>query len=91
MERRRKLLAIFGKLRVTYTRTSIRGRLRDYRFTQPYQLLASDSDTAAIRYHDTQFTGEWRIRHIHFVRPDRYWIAVGRNREWFWRIEKASG
>jgi hypothetical protein len=76
-EKRRKFLAIFGKLQVTYTRTCIRGVLRDYRFTQPYELLAADSDTVAIRYHDTQLTSEWRIQHIHFLGRDRYWTGVG--------------
>lgn len=85
-ERRRKFLDIFGHLRVTYTRTRIRGVLRDYRFTQRYEVLAADSDTVAIGYDDAQLTGEWRIQHIHFEGRDRYWIALGRNREWFKRV-----
>ena len=84
--RRRKFLDIFGHLRVTYTRTRIRGVLRDYRFTQRYELLAADSESVAIRYEDTQLTGEWLIQHIHFEGRDRYWVALGRNREWFKRV-----
>src|SRR2546422_213964 len=84
-ERRRKFLGIFGKLRVTYTRTRIRGVLRDYKFVQRYELLAADSDSVAIRYEDKQLTGEWRIQHIHFEGRDCYWVAFGRNREWFRR------
>ena len=85
-ERRRKFLGIFGKLRVTYTPTRIRGVFDDYRFTQRYEVLGSDSDTVAIRYEDTQVTGQWCIQHIHFDGSDRYWIALGCNREWFRRV-----
>jgi hypothetical protein len=85
-QRRQKILGMFGLLRVTYTRTRIRGVFRDYRFTQRYELLAADSDSVAVRYEDSQLTGEWRIQHIHFEGRDRYWIALGRNREWFKRV-----
>ncbi len=85
-ERRRKFLDIFGHLRVTYTRTRIRGVLRDYRLTQRYEVLAADSDTVAILYEDAQLTSKWRIQHIHFEGHGRYWIALGRNREWFRRV-----
>lgn len=84
--RRRKFLRIFGKLRLTYTPTRIRGVYGDYRFTQRYKVLAVDSDTVAIRYEDTQLTGHWRVQHIHFEKDNRYWIAFGRNREWFKRV-----
>jgi hypothetical protein len=86
-ERRRWFLGIFGKLRVTYSRTRIRGVFDDYRFTQRYEVLATDSDTVAIRYEDTQVTKQWRIRHIHFEGTDRYWVALGPNREWFRRVK----
>jgi len=85
-QKRRKFLAIFGKLRVTYTRTRIRGIYGDYRFTQRYEVVAKDSDSVAIRYEDTQVTGQWRIQHVHFEGQNRYWIALGRNREWFRRV-----
>ena len=86
---RRKFLAIFGKLQLTYTRTHIRGVLREYRFAQPYELLGTDADTVAIRYHDKQLTGEWCIQHIHFE-GNHYWVAFGRNREWFKRVIKRA-
>jgi len=84
-------LGIFGKLRITYTRTRIRSVLRDYRLIQPYELLATDSDTVAIRYHDTQLSGDWCIQHIHFSGRNRYWIALGPNREWFQRVTRPAG
>ena len=86
-QKRRKFLAIFGKLRVTYTRTRIRGIYGDYRFAQRYQVVAMDSDSVAIRYEDTQVTGQWRIQHVHFEGQNHYWIALGRNREWFRRVK----
>jgi len=86
-QKRRKFLAIFGKLRVTYTRTRIRGIYEDYRFTQRYEVVAMDSDSVAIRYEDTQVTGQWRIQHVHFEGQTHYWIALGRNREWFRRVK----
>lgn len=89
-ERRRKFLAIFGRLRLTYTRRRIHGALGEYRFTHPYEVLAADSDTVAIRYRDEAGTSEWRIQHIHFE-GDHYWIALGRNREWFRRPELRQG
>ena len=88
--KRQKFFTIFGKLTVTYTSTRIRGVLNDYRFTQPYELLGRDSDTVVLRHHDTQLTGEWRIQHIHFQGSDCFWIALGRNREWFKRIKKLT-
>ena len=85
-ERRRRFLAIFGHLRVTYTRTRIRSVLRDYDSSQHYEVLGTDSDTVAIRCEDGQVAGQWRIQHIHFEGRNRYWIALGRNREWFKRV-----
>jgi hypothetical protein len=89
-EKRRKFLAIFGKLRITYTRTRIRGIYGDYRFAQRYEVVATDSDSVAIRYEDKQVTGQWRIQHIHFEGENHYWIALGRNREWFKRVKVAT-
>jgi hypothetical protein len=86
--KRQDFLAIFGTLRLTYTRTRIRGVMGDYRFVQPYRVLATDSDTVALRYDDTQVTRQWRIQHIHFYGQGRYWISFGPNREWFRKVNK---
>jgi hypothetical protein len=85
-ELRRWFLKIFGDLSVTYTRTRIRGVFREHRYVQRYELLAVDGDSVAIRYEDTLLFGSWRIQHIHFEGCDRYWIALGCNREWFKRV-----
>ena len=71
-----------------YTARHIRGVLKDYRFTQPYQILATDTESVAILYRDTPLTGEWLIGHIHFDGSDRYWISLGFNQEWFRRVWK---
>ena len=86
-KRKRQFLGIFGKLRVTYTRKRIAGVFGDYQFTQRYEVLASDSETVAIRYEDAQLTSEWLIQHIHFEGTERYWIALGGNREWFKKVK----
>jgi len=90
-ERRRKFLAVFGKLEVTYTRTRIRAVFGDHRSAERYELLAADSESVAIRYLNSQLTGEWHLQHIHFEGRDRYWIALGPNREWFRRVRKRAG
>jgi hypothetical protein len=86
-QKRQKFLAIFGKLRITYTPTRIHGSYGDYQFTQRYEVLAMDSDSVAIRYEDTQVTGQWHILHVHFEGQNRYWIALRRNRECFRRVK----
>lgn len=88
-KKRDQFLAIFGKLKITYT-----GRFRcwvmdDYRNRHRYEVLASDSQSVAIRY-ECSTTGEWRIEHIVFEGAGRYWIAQGNNREWFRRLKRAA-
>lgn len=85
-ERRRRFLDIFGHLCVTYTRTRMRVVFREESFVQRYELLAADGYSVAIRCEDTLLFGSWCIQHIHFEGADRYWIALGCNREWFKRV-----
>ncbi len=85
--RRAKFRDIFGHLQVTYTRTRIRGFLREYRFVQRFELLGVDSESVVIRYEDLLVHGTWPLIHIHFVGRDRYWISQGANREWFRRVD----
>lgn len=86
-EKRKWFLGIFGRLQIAYTRSRIRGQFRGHQFVQRYELLARDHDSVAIRYLDSNLTGRWLIQHIHFEGKDRYWIALGANREWFKRIK----
>lgn len=85
-KRRRWFLGTFGKLQVTFTPTRIRSVFNETCLVQRYEVLASDADSVAIRYEDIQVTGRWCIQHIHFEGRDRYWIALGGNREWFKRV-----
>ena len=90
-KKQKTLRGIFGKLQVTYTRNRVRYVLDEYRATRPCEILASDSLSVAIRFHD-EITGEWCIQHIHFDPrdPDRYWVSFGWNREWFRRVEGSA-
>ena len=75
----------FGQLQVRYTRNRIHGVLRDYHFTQPYEVIGSDVKSVAIRvYYD--LTEEWLITHIHFQDDRHYWVSSGYIREWFKRV-----
>jgi hypothetical protein len=61
--------------------------LDDWRAVRPYEVLASDSISVAIRYLD-ELAGEWLIQHIYFDPndADRYWVSIGFGREWFRRV-----
>ena len=87
-QRLRKFMSIFGKLHLVYTAKRIRGTFDEYKFTQRYRVLGSDSDSVAICFEDRQLTKEWRIQHIHFHGQNRFWVAVGGNREWFKRVKR---
>lgn len=86
VKQRKVLRGIFGHLRVTYGRKYIRGVLEDYKFVGPYEVLASDEDSVAIRVY-CKTTENWDIRHIHFHDSEHYWISLGFNREWFKRVK----
>jgi hypothetical protein len=85
------LRALFGKLRLTYTRSHVHYGMDDWQAVRPYKVLATDSRSVAIRYHD-ELTGEWLIQHIHFssLDADSYWVTFGFGREWFTRVRKSS-
>jgi hypothetical protein len=87
---RRWLRASYGYLRLTYTRREIRTVLKEFRSRDPYEVLASNSGSVAIRWL-CKLTNEWDIRHIHFDGPDHYWVCYGYHREWFKRIHEAKG
>src|SRR5258708_37950282 len=84
------LRASFGYLRLTYTRRPIRTVLKEFRSTDPYEVLACDAGSVAIRWH-CKVTNEWDIRHIHFDGQDRYWVSYGYHREWFKRVHGKKG
>lgn len=84
--KRKKLASIFGHLTLRYTRTRLYSDYQGHKEIEQYEIIAADSDSVAIRRWDTLLE-EWRIRHIHFE-GDRYWISIGRQREWFKRVTK---
>ena len=84
------LRASFGHLRLTYTRHQIRTVLKDFQTTDAYEVLVSDANSVAIRWH-CKVTDEWDIRHIHFHGQDHYWVSYGYHREWFKRIHENEG
>ena len=90
-KRQEPLRAIFGKLRLTYTRSRVRCALDNWRVIRPYEVLASDSSSVAICFND-ELTGGWLIQHIHFdpKDADRYWVSIGFGREWFKRVRDQS-
>lgn len=86
---REYLRASFGHLRLKYTRRQIQWVLKDFKCSQPYEVLASDSNSVAIRTY-FEICDEWIITHIHFHDDRHYWISLGYIREWFKRVEVAT-
>jgi len=84
-KRRRFIRAIFGKVRVTYTRKRVRFVLGKWQHVGDYRILGRDPHSLAIMYWD--MGQEWRVQHIHFDSSDSYWVPVGWNREFFRRVK----
>ena len=85
-EKRRRFLDIFGHLRITYSPTRVRVIFHKEEAVGRYELLATDPESVAIRHGVMSLDETPRIQHLHFEGPDRYWIALGSNREWFKRV-----
>jgi hypothetical protein len=84
--RKRKFYALFGRLKIKYTRTKLHtwmdGKKLD---VQNYETLACDSQSVAIVC-PTVLEPEGRIYHINFEGNDAYWISLSSsNVEWFKR------
>jgi len=77
---------VFGKLILKYTQTTFTASgIGDAERTK-YRVIASDSESVVIQFADA-LTESSILRQIHFDGPDRYWIALGRFREWFRRLQ----
>lgn len=85
-KQRKFFRSLFGHLRVKYGRGYIRAVLKDYKWVEPYEVLASDEMSVAIRSY-CKLTKSWDIRHIHFKGKRHFWISFGLNREWFKRLK----
>lgn len=86
-KRQRIVRQIFGHLRLTYTASRVRAVFHEHRWSHKYEVLGADANSVAIHIFDTERPGGPYIRHIHFDGEDSYWIALGRNREWFKRVK----
>lgn len=76
---------MFGHLTIRYTRQRMHSDFKGHRDSQPYEVIGADSDSVAIMAYVT-LTEERTICHIHFEGDRHYWIAIGRQREWFKRV-----
>jgi hypothetical protein len=81
----RRARKIFGHLTIRYTPRRAYTEFKGTRSFRDYEVIAIDSSSVAILAFDV-VRGERRIRHLHFE-GDCYWLALGRNREWFRRVK----
>lgn len=81
----KKLLGLFGKMELRYTRTHCRLKLGAYTTVSPYKVVARDPSSVAI-VSQNPVAGK-QIHHIHFE-GQHYWIYLGSSglREFFKRI-----
>ena len=86
--KRKKLASIFGHLALRYTRSRLYSDYKGHKEIQNYKIVAVDADSVAVILWDSSLEDR-QIRHIHFEN-DRYWIAIGRQREWFKRVKKRA-
>ena len=85
--KKRKFIAdVFGHLTIRYTRQRTHSNFKGRSDSQPYELIGSDSDSVAIMSY-VDWMQERRIYHIHFEGTHHYWVAIGRQREWFRRVK----
>jgi hypothetical protein len=83
---RKRLSAAFGHLILRYTRTRIYSDLKGFQDTETYEILGADSNSVAIVVRGP-LPEQGTIYHIHFEGDRHYWISLGRQREWFRRVE----
>jgi len=78
-----KLLGLFGKLELRYTKTRVYSSYGDYKTVSRYTVVAKGADSVAT-VSENPIAGK-QIFHIHFE-GDYYWISLGRFREFFRRV-----
>ncbi len=82
----KQLSTIFGHLVLRYTRTRAHADFKGTTSSHKYEILGVDSNSVAIMTWDTVLDEE-SIYHIHFEGDRHYWITLGRQREWFRRVD----
>lgn len=85
-EHRERVRAIFGHLEIRYTRQQMHTVFKGQRDCQPYEVIGCDSDSIALMCY-VGWLEEKRIYHLHFEGENSYWLAIGRQREWFKRVK----
>ena len=83
--KKKKLISLFGKLELRYTRTRCYATLNGQTEVLHYKVVAKDSDSLAI-VSDDSLGGKPVISHIHFDGP-YFWVNIGNGqlREFFKR------
>jgi hypothetical protein len=96
-ERREKLGAMFGKLKVTYFKSSYTTEMDGFTDTIRYTVLGTDDNSVVIRDDsppDPELAdfGLSRFTQIHFEGDDVYWLTteIGGFREYFKRVTKTQ-
>jgi hypothetical protein len=82
--RRPKLIRMFGKLTLRYTRTRCYSTFDGDTDVAPYRVLAKNSYEVVITA-PSYLDGELKIQHIHFE-GEYYWVTLGAFREYFRRV-----
>jgi len=82
-----KLLSLFGKLVLRYTRTHCYSDYDGHRTAARYKVVAKDA-CSVVTISESPIAGK-RIFYIRFE-GDHYWICLGRFREYFKRIKKTA-
>jgi uncharacterized protein YecT (DUF1311 family) len=88
---RRKLLSLFGKLTIRYTRSKVYTTLRGVTEPEPLRIVAKDAG-GVVALSRSPLTGGDVIVHTRFEdrptggAPRYYWISLGRFREYFRRV-----
>ncbi len=82
----KKLLSLFGKLELRYTRTHYHSRFGSHNDVAAYIVVAKDESSVAIVSRNP-LAGEEEISHIHFE-GKHYWVYLGSGglREFFKRV-----
>jgi hypothetical protein len=84
--RHRKFRAIFGKLKVRWTRQRYYTEFMGSKKRGKYEIVASDSNSVIVR--TLVADGEDGLQQIHFDGPDTYWVGcAGILCEYFQRIK----
>jgi len=92
--KRAKLVSLFGKLTLRYTRSKCYATFDGSTDIRPLRLVAKDPGGVVV-IGTAPLTGQDLIYHIRFespsgpsAKPPYYWISLGRFREYFRRVQR---